>query len=330
MDEITPNQSPEHLLKGAPRLRFRNAEDSLEAVREGVHRWWWEFLRLSKPYWLVCQTSQRPRIATQDRELVRVYRAFGDIYNCTFDEWWLDRGSWVFREREQFPKVKEVARAPRERPTQNVAANHIWVDIPLKLSRRTIQRQLGRILDAYDEMRLNNRLEMSTSAFKLNPVQFRLYTLRLLYEVHSLHRELVAKPRAMKAIGQEAASQTKADLFRIGKLLRVSPSNESLSGYPDDVAKRQNRMRASVSRLLRRSELLIANVEQGVFPSFKPIGTQQGARFTAAQLEAHAELESQWWALDLTSHLSADKLDQARKIHYEEEWKTRQAGDKQW
>ena len=336
MDEVTPDQIPEHLLKGvarqrgAPRLRFRSAEDSLEAVCEGVHRWWWEFLRLSKDYWLVCQTSHRPRIATRDSELARVYRAFGDVYNCTFDEWWLDRGSWVFREREQFPKVKEVARSPQERPSQHMAADHIWVDIPLKLSRRTIQRQLGRILDAYDELRVNNRLELSTSAFKLNPVQFRLHTLRQVYEVHSLHRELVAKPRALKALHQAEAFEQRADLFRIGKLLRVSPSNESLRGDPHEITRRQNRMRASVSRLLRRSELLIANVEQGVFPSFKPVETQQGTRFTAAQIEAHAELEPQWWALDLTSSLSAGKLEAAKTIHYEEEWKTRQSGSKHW
>lgn len=330
MEENPQNQPVEHLLKGAPRLRFRNAEDSLEAVREGVHRWWWEFLRLSKPYWLVCQTSQRPRVATRDSELARVYRRFGDVYNCTFDEWWLDRGSWVFREREQFPKVKEVARRPSERPTQHMAADHIWVDIPLKLSRRTIQRQLGRILDAYDELRLSNRLEMSTSEFKLNPVQFRLHTLRRIYEVHSLHRELVVKPRALRALNQHADLRRPADLFRIGKLLRVSPSNESLLGFPDEVAQRKNRMRACVGRMLKRGELLIANVEQGVFPSFKPVDPQQGTRFTAAQLEAHAELESQWWALDLTSSLSATKLEAAKKIHYEEEWKTRQAGNKQW
>ncbi len=323
MDESTQDQIPEHLLKGvarqrgAPRLRFRSAEDSLEAVREGVHRWWWEFLRLSKDYWLVCQTSQRPRVATQDREMARVYRAFGDVYNCTFDEWWLDRGSWVFREREQFPKVTEVARRPTERTSLQMGEDHIWVDIPLKLSRRTIQRQLGRILDAYDELRVNNRLELSTSAFKLNPVQFRVHTLRQVYEVHCLHRELIGKPRALKHIGQGKGFEQRADLFRIGKLLRVSPSNESSRGDPQEITKRQNRMRASVSRLLRRSELLIANVEQGVFPSFKSVSPQQRARFTGEQLEAHAELESQWWSLNLTSSLSAGKLLEAQRIHYE-------------
>lgn len=330
MFQSEQNPPAEHLLKGALRLRFRNAEDSLEAVREGVHRWWWEFLRLSKPYWLVCQTSQRPRIATEDRELARVYRAFGNVYDCTFDDWWLDRGSRVFRERQQFPKVREVARRPIERPTQNVAADHVWVDIPLKLSRRTIQRQLGRILDAYEELRVNNRLELSSSAFKLNPVQYRLHTLRQVHEVHCLHRELIAKPRALRALNKDASFEQRADLFRIGRLLRVSPSNESLRGDPQEITRRQNRMRASVSRLLRRSELLIANVEQGIFPSFQAVDTPQVARFSAAQQETHAELEAKWWALDLTSPLSAGKLELARVIHYEEQWKTRQSGDKQW
>ena len=330
MFQSEQNQPAEHLLKGTPRLRFRNAEESLEAVRQGVHRWWWEFLRLSRDYWLVCQTSQRFRIATEDRELARVYLAFGNVYDCTFDDWWLSRGSRVFRERQQFPRVQEVPRRAIERPTQNVAGDHVWVDIPLKLSRRTIHRQLGRILDAYEEQRLANRLELSTSAFRLNPVQYRLHTLRQVHEVHCLHRELIAKPRALKDMGQAQGFEQRADLFRIGRLLRVSPSNESLHGDPQEITRRQNRMRASVSRLLRRSELLIANVEGGTFPSFQAGGTPQRARFTAAQIEAHAELETQWWQLDLTSTLSAGKLEQAQKIHYEEQWKTRQAGDKQW
>ena len=293
-------------------------------VREGIHRWWWEFLRLSKDYWLLCQTSQRHRPETQDRQFARVYRAFGDIYATNFDDWWIERGSWVFREREAFPKVVELPRNPRERVSHKLLEDHIWVDIPLKLSRRTIQRQLGRILDAYDEQRLSNRLALSSSAFKINPVQFRLHTLKQVHELHNLHRELILKPKAMESLGKSTAYQHRADLFRIGKLLKVSPSNENLRGDPTEIAKRQNRMRASVSRLLKRGELLIASVEQGIFPSFKAHPPAQQPRFNSRQLEAHKELEEAWWQLDLTSSLSAVRLEDARRIHYEEELKTRQ------
>ena len=316
--------SQEHLLKGQSRVRFRSPEESLAVAKEGVHRWWWEFLRLSKDYWLVCKTSKESRVETQDKNLARVYRAFGNVYDCTFDDWWIDRGSWVFREQDPFPKVKEVARNPRERASHKYSADHVWIDIPLKLSRRTIQRQIGRILDLHEELRLNNRLEMSSSMFKLNPVQYRVHTLRKMYEVHALHRELIDKLSTRVMTEEKVALVKRADLFRIGKLLRVSPSNESLGGDVDKIFEKQNRMRASVSRLRKRSELLIANVEQGVFPSFKPVTPTENKRFNARQLEMHKELEAQWWSLDLTSSLSAGKIDDARRVHYEEEQRGRQ------
>ena len=321
-DLDTPSQ--EHLLKGQPRVRFRSPEDSLSVAKEGVHRWWWEFLRLSKDYWLVCETSKDGRAETQDKELAKVYKAFGNVYDCTFDDWWIDRGSWVFREKDAFPKVKEVVRNPRERASHKYSADHVWIDIPLKLSRRTIQRQIGRILDLHDAQRLNNRLEMSTSMFKLNPVQYRLHTLRKMHELHSLHRELVEKPAAQRTKKKDGAYAKRADLFRIGKLLQISPSNESLRGGVDEIFKRQNRMRASVSRLLKRSELLIANVERGVFPSFKPFMLADSKRFNARQLEMHKVIEAKWWSLDLTSNLSTGKIDDARRVHYEEEQRGRQ------
>ena len=146
-----------------------------------------------------------------------------------------------------------------------------------------------------------------------------------MHEVHSLHRELISKLSIHGMDEKKVDLVRRADLFRIGKLLRISPSNESLRGDIDEIFKRQNRMRASVSRLLNRTELLIANVEQGVFPSFKPVKPQENKRFNARQLEIHKELEAQWWAIDLTSSLSAGKIDAARSVYYEEEMRVRQS-----
>ena len=83
-------------------------------------------------------------------------------------------------------------------------------------------------------------------------------------------------------------------------------------------------MRASVSRLLKRTELLVANAEHGVFPSFKPVAANSSPRFSKAQIEKHKALEEQWWKLNLTSALSAGKIDDARRIHYQEELRMRQ------
>jgi hypothetical protein len=313
-----------HTLKGFSRLRFKSAEESLEDAKTSVRRWWWEYLRLSKDYWLICQTSKPYRVETQDERLADIYRAWGDIHNCTFEEWWLERGPSVFREKEAFPKVAEIPRKPKERFQTKMLEDHIWIDIPLKLSKRTIQRQLGKILEAHQEQRLRNRLGLSTSEFKINPVQFRLHTLQKMHEVFSLHRELIEKPALFnKGKISHTTTTDKADLFRIGKALRISPSNESLIGEPNEVIKRQNRMRASVGRLLNRSSMLVANCEIGVFPSFKSVPLVEQMRFTDRQMRKHEELESEWWKLDLTSQLSHGKIDAAKRIHYEEVEKTR-------
>jgi hypothetical protein len=314
----------EHILKGLPRLRYKKPQESLEAVRESTRRWWWEYLRSSKDYWMVCQTSKPSSIQTQDQQLRRVYRRFGDIYNCKFDEWWLDRGYMLFSEQERFPKVEEVPRRPTERKRQVPAEDRIWIDVPLKLSKRTIQKQIGKLLDEYESSRLNRRLELTSADFKINPAQFGTNTLKKVHEVHALHRELIEKPKWLRQHQPDKVdSEARADLFRIGKLLRLSPSNESLRGEPEEVRARLNRMRVAVSRLLKRSELLIANVEHGIFPSYKPV-EQATPRFTARQLAQYQELEAQWWQVNLISELSTDKLAGIKGIKYEEPERRRQ------
>lgn len=318
--------SEELFLKGLPRRQQRHAkpDTSLQEAQNSVYRWWWEYLRLSKDYWLVCQTSERGAIKTDDQQLKRVYRGFGDIYSCTFDDWWLERGYRLFTEQEKFPKVVEVQRRPSERKRQVPAEDKIWVEVPLKLSRRTIQKQLGKLLDEYESSRLERRLMLSTADFKINPVQFGTNTLKKIHEVHALHRELIDKPKWLRQHQPDKVDgEARADLFRIGKLLRLSPSNESLRGEPEEVRARLNRMRVAVSRLLKRSELLIANVEVGTFPSYKPV-KQTTPRFTARQLAQHQELEAQWWEQSLISQLSTDKLAGIKGIKYEEPDRRRQ------
>lgn len=322
-DDLQP--ADEHFLKGLPRTRrHKTPETSLLEAQNSVYRWWWEYLRISKDYWMLCQTSKPGSIQTQDQQIRRVYSRFGDVFSSSFDDWWLDKGYRIFSEQEKFPKVSMVPSRPIERRRQAPADDKIWVEIPLKLSKRTIQKQLGKLLDEYESSRLRRRLELTTAEFKVNPVQFGTHQMQKVHEVHALHRELIEKPKWLRQHQPDmVAAETRADLFRIGKLLRLSPSNESLSGEPEIVRARLNRMRVAVSRLLKRSELLIANVEVGTFPSYKAVELST-ARFNARQLEQHKELESKWWQLTLISALSADKLSSVAGIRYVEPERTRQ------
>jgi len=139
-----------------------------------------------------------------------------------------------------------------------------------------------------------------------------LHTLQKMHEVWCLHRELIEKPITLGEA--EDKYSTKGDLFRIGKVLRLSPSNERLAEDVELNHKRLNIMRATVSRYLNRANLLIANVEQGTFPVFKKI--QKREIFTKKQRESHTELEKLWWDLSLTSTLSDTKVEDAKRIIY--------------
>lgn len=297
--------------KGMGQLYFRTMEEELAKARVSVRRWWWEYLRLSKDYWLICQTSSslnNPRVA--DEKMRWIYRKFGDIFSVDFDTWYERTGSHIFREQEALPDVIEINNDFGN--LTEARDGKILIEIPLSLSQATINKKINRILKKHIDERPTNKLEMSKSQFPINPVRYRLHTLQKMHEVWCLHRELIAKPIALGEA--EDQYETKADLFRIGKVLRLSPSNELLAEDVDLNHKRLNIMRATVSRYLNRANLLINNVEQGVFPVFKKI--QKKEIFTNKQRESHAELEKLWWDLDLTSDLSGSKVIDAKRVIY--------------
>jgi hypothetical protein len=309
------------LIKALGTRRSANAEAELEKARNSVLRWWWEYLRLSRDYWMVCQTS-RGSAKTRDDSLARVYEAFGDVWSADFDSWWLDRGYEGFAELTGPPRVKQVPRfrAGRDREPIAYRDDQLWLAIPLTLTRATIMRQIGKILDEpeHQAQRPENRLALSTATFKVNPVRYRLRTLQLMHDVYCLHRELIEKPRYLVATQvhpDDAAYRQRADVFRIGQLLGVSPVNARFASDRDEQKLRHNRMRSTVGRFLTRSRLLIANVEIGQFPVFKPAPSTQ-FRFTEQQVDRHRELEPQWWALELQATMGGVRVEDAKRLHY--------------
>lgn len=300
--------------KGIGRLRSRTIEEELSYARTSVRRWWWEYLRLSKDYWLICQTSSsanNPR--TIDDGMRWLYRRFGDIYSMDFDTWYEKKGSYLFREQVELPKVIEVAD-----DLSNLAEERdgkLLVEIPLSMSQASINRQINRILKKHIDERPTNKLETSKSEFPINPVLYRLPNLQKMHEIWCVHREVIAKPVALEQAKDKYS--TKGDLYRIGVALRLSPSNEGMAEDVELHHQRLNRMRATVSRYIGKAKILIGNVELGKYPVFKKVLPID--RFSKKQRESHAELEKLWWDLDLTSQLSGTKVsDAVNKINSNE------------
>jgi len=318
---IQPRRQPQ---KGLTRFRYETPEGEVRDAAESVRRWWWEYLRLSKDYWLVCKTSSnRNSPRTIDEGLARIFQKFGNIYDITFEDWWRRMGATVFQEQYGPPKVIEI-----EEDLSNLRETRfgtVLLQVPLDLSRITIQRQISRILKEYDDQRPRSKLEISTSEFPIHPARYRMHILQAMHEAHCLHRELIDKPNELRKLAGtkderkewKKRYEQRADLFRIGKLLRISPNNEKLIGDEKTIREKQNRMRASVSRYLRRAQQLISNVEYGRFPVFST-HRKHIERFSKTQKERHIELEAEWWALDLTSDLSGNTVQDARRLHYSE------------
>ena len=295
--------------KGIGRLYSRSIEEELKYARTSIRRWWWEYLRLSKDYWLICQTSSSPnKPRTTDEGMRWLYRKFGDIYSMDFDTWYERTGSRIFGEQVALPDVIEI-----EQDFSNLTQERegkLLLEIPLSLTQASINRKINRILKKYAEVRPTNKLQTSQSQFPINPVLYRIPALQKMHEIWCVHREVIDKPVAL-GLAKDKYS-TKGDLFKIGVALRLSPSNEAMTQDVELHHKRLNRMRATVSRYLGKVEMLVGNVELGKYPIFKKAPAID--RFSKRQRESHVELEKLWWDLDLSSELSGSKVQDAIEL----------------
>lgn len=308
-----PTLPPQKVLKN---FRHGSMAQQIREASVSARRWWWEYLRLSKDYWLLCMTCPEGKPETYDEALAKTFIDFGNVHEGTFEDWWLRTGSALFAETELPPRVQELTREGNTITTAWTEGK-IVVEIPLQLTLATVQAQIDKILEDQAD-RPNRQLKVSTSRYPINVTLLRLNVLKQTHEVHCLHRELIEKPKALAKLGldnESSEGQTRADLFRIGKLMRLSMSNATLGADLELNRAKQRDMRSAVSRFLGKATDMIGNVEHGVFPGYEGVSVPK-PRFSSKQECAHADLEAQWWSLDLFSGLSRVKAEDARRIHY--------------
>ncbi len=310
--ELPAQKGLEHFRHWSMETQIKEASSS-----ESIRRWWWEYLRLSKDYWFLCQTCAEGKPETFDETLAQLFIDFGNVHEGTFEDWWRSKGSAVFAEQQLPPRVEQITSV--ESAIAGNRAGKILVEIPLQLTRETVQNQISEILDLYSDQRPRHRYETSTSKYPIEPVLTRMKVIQQAHEVYCLHRELIEKPKALARLGigrDLTEHDNKANLFRIGKVYGLSPQNTSLVGMPQDVDKRTKKMRSEVRRVIDRAETLLSYVEAGRFAVINDERLEKKPRFSSKQDAAHAKLEEQWWKLDLHSTLSENKIKKSLEIHY--------------
>jgi hypothetical protein len=252
-----------------------------DAIRSPYY-WWWAFLRLSKDYWWVCHR----RGAVGDSRLKAMYRDFGNVYELTFEEWFLRRGKNLLSEELALPAVRKLL--PTNLELSRPLGRHLILEIPLNMTEKSIISQVRKQLRNHPDREVER---ISTAKRKLAKlIGIRQDVIESAYAVWKLHYES-RDGRVVEKIGQ--AHGTKS-LYQIGKELRLVRSCMPVAtDNSEKAAKRVNGMKVAVSRMLNRANNLIDNAAIGVFPSIQPI--KEKIEYSSVQVLRMFEAVAEGW-----------------------------------
>jgi hypothetical protein len=277
------NENNEELIfKGMRKLRYKRNDDMLRDALRSPHYWWWAFLRLSQDYWWVCYR----RGAVGDQRLKGMYRDFGNVYELTFEEWFLSRGKNLLREELALPEVRKLS--PTNLELSRPLGRHLILEIPLNMTEKSIISQVRKQLRNHPEREVER---ISTAKRKLAKlIGIRQDVIESAYAVWKLHNES-RDGRVVEKVGQ--AHGTKS-LYQIGKELRLVRSCMPVAtDNQERAAKRVNGMKVAVSRMLTRANNLIENAAIGVFPSIQSI--KEEIEYSPVQLLRMNEAIASGW-----------------------------------
>ena len=264
-------------LKSSPNITYRNEADELRGALESTQRWWWEYLRLSKDYWWVCQQ----RGNTLDAELKSMWRDFGDVYKHSFDYWWRQKGRDMFVEQVRLPYVKRLDDYfSNVSPTRD---NYLIVEIPLNLTERTIARQVLKEVRKHPNRTVQTKNQRGRISNAKRPlaklVGVRVDILVRAHEIWSLNHLVKSAKQKDSTIGKPFSTMTTHQMgvgFELVRNCMPKAGDGIIFGR-----KKRNGMKVAISRMLARADALIANAEIGVFPSFDKVAPRK--RWTEEQ-----------------------------------------------
>lgn len=239
---------PEPLsFKGMPRhwKRGISIENEIEAAKNSYYYWWWAFLGVSEEY-------RKAESGSKKEPYASLYADFGRIRGSSFDGWWMERGRNLFAEPVAIPKVREMEHM--ELASHEMPREYLYIEVPLKIRRQTILRQINKLLDDRHEGRGLKLLKQSQARRKLYAKQrIRITTFDPIWKVW----------QARKADPKKSWSQ-------IGYDLEISSAFNIKDWHDEEMIKYQQRMMALVvQRLHRKAEALIKFAALGDFPRFR-------------------------------------------------------------
>lgn len=253
-------QDTEQVFKGMRRFRYVRPDVLLDDAKQSPYFWWWMYLRLSKDYWWACQLKGK----ADDPRLRSMYRDFGDVFAMPFEDWWRNKGNFLFSEQLAPPQVRELDRINmRLSPGMT---EHLLLEVPLNLTEATIVKQVKKLLRNHESRKVERRSSAKRPLAKFTGIRKDLLQVaHMTWQMHSQSRDPIQTYR----IGQVQGIKS---LYQIGKELRlVRTCMPVATDNVERAAKRVNGMKVAVSRMLSRANNLTYNAAVGVFPSVQPL-----------------------------------------------------------
>lgn len=212
--------------------------------------YWWEFLRRNEDYRACCAAGGTGPLAG-------LYADFGDVLNVTFKAWWSERGYRLFAEQRKPVFLKELDN-PSEWDAGWNKEHAMVVVVPLDQPKRYLQGFFARLLKQRHGGRRGRKAlsdkDASTARYPLH----RNVTVKTLQRQLAVYDAVMAKRR-----GEDSRT-----LAKIGADLKLVPN--AMPNSKDTIHEaedKRNVMGASVSRLFRQAQKIVANTAKGQFPN---------------------------------------------------------------
>lgn len=257
---MSENNEEEKLqIKSSLFRRPMRIDEEIEVAKNSEYARWFRCLKISQVYAEYSRavvSGKRPDKINVDEDIKRTYANFGDVRRLSFEDWWRQKGRYLFALTQPLKKVK-VLTTESELDTLSLNNNKMVLEIPLTVTQQTVMRQISRLIKQVYEIRppvniyaeAPIRVKRQKNKIRMNHVDFLLDVL-----------EASVKYKDLSLIEIGEMTGVEIELFKI-------VGNEQL---PDESIRRR-RMQQAVSRCINRAERLVDNAIRGVFPSFDKV-----------------------------------------------------------
>ena len=231
--------------------RGKNAS-STGTQAESHYYYWFQFLRRNEDYMACCAAGGAG-------ELAWLYEHFGDVSNDNFKEWWTKdaRGYRLFSEERKPLKLQELHDASQW--DAGWSKEHAMVVVvPLDIPKRYLQGFFARLLRQRHGGKRGRKAMTKDAGSTARFAFYRNVSVETLRNQLAVYDAVMAKKRG----------QDKRTLAKIGADLQLVENAMPSSKDDRDTAEaKRNVMAASVSRLFRQAQRIVANTAKGQFPN---------------------------------------------------------------